>query len=112
MTLFRLMTQALTVQTIVTTAVDAYGNAIIGALGAPVAVSGFLEQKDTIEFVDARQTTVSKWTAYLPATAAIHPMDYINFGGQRFQVDGEPWHVYNPRTQAVSHIQCKLTVVT
>lgn len=112
MTLFRLMTQALTVQTMGPTTVDAYGNAVVGALGAPVAVSGFLEQKDTIEFVDARQTTVSKWTVYLPATTAIHPMDYINFNAQRFQVEGEPWHVYNPRTQAVSHIQCKLTVVT
>lgn len=112
MSLLRLMTQPLTVQAVGASTLDDYGNAVPGPLGAAVAEFGFLEQKDSIEFVDARQTTVSHWTAFLLATSAVTPMAYINFNAQKFQVNGEPWHVYNPRTQSVSHIECKLTVVT
>ena len=112
MTLYRLMSQALTVQTVGATTTDDYGSAIPGPVGVPVAVTGYLEQKTTTEYLDARQTTVTHWEAYLPAGTSIHPMDYIAFGAQRFQVDGEPWQVYNPRTSDISHIQCKLTVVT
>lgn len=112
MSILHLLTQALTIQSVGPTMTDAYGNAVPGALGPPVAVNGYLEQASTTEFLNARQTTITQWQAYLPANAAIHPMDYINFGGQRFQVDGEPWQVYNPRTATVSHVQCKLVVVS
>lgn len=112
MSINHLLTQSLTVQTVDGSTLDAYGNAVPGAVGAPVAVLGYLEQSSTTEFLNARQTTVTTWQAYLPADTAIHPMDYITYNAQRFQVDGEPWLVFNPRTSAVSHIQCKLTVVS
>lgn len=112
MSLSRLMNQPLTVQTMGGAGVDAYGSALPAAQGAPVAVVGYLEQTSTTEFLNGRQTTVTTWQAYLPAGTAIHPMDYIDNGGQRFQVDGEPWSVYNPRTQAFSHIQVKLIEVS
>jgi hypothetical protein len=111
-TLRRLMTQALTIQTVGVTSTDAYGNVTAGPVGVPVAALGFLEQKDTIEYQTDRETVVSKWTAFLPAETVIHPMDYLNFNAQKFQIDGEPHHVWNPRIGAVSHIECKLTVVT
>jgi len=112
MSLQRLMNQPLTVQTVGGTTTDEYGNTIPGAVGSPVSVSGFLEQKDTTEYVNGRETTVTRWTAMLPASTVIHPMDYINFESQKFQVDGEPDHKWNPRTRSVSHIECKLTVAT
>lgn len=112
MSLLRLMNQPLTVQTVGGTSTDEYGNEVTGAIGDPVPVSGFLEQKDTTEYINGRETTVTRWTAILPATADIHPMDYINFESQKFQVDGEPDHKWNPRVRAVSHIECKLTVAT
>lgn len=112
MSILHLLTQALSLQSVGPTTTDDYGNSVPGPLGAPVAVNGYLEQTSSVEFVNARQTTVTQWQAYLPAGTAIHPMDYIEFGGSRFQVDGEPWQVYNPRTSAVSHVQARLTEVS
>ena len=106
------MNQPLTVQKIGFSTPDAYGNSVPAPIGSPVAALGFLEQKDTIEYLLDRETSVSKWTAYLPAITDIGPLDYINFNSQRFQVSGEPHHVFNPRVGSVSHIECKLTVVT
>ena len=106
------MTQPLTVQKVGFSTTDVYGNSVAGALGSPVAALGFLEQKETIEYLLDRETTVSKWTAFFPASTDVGPLDYINFNSQQFQVSGEPHHVFNPRVGAVSHIECKLTVVT
>ena len=112
MTLYRLMSEALSLQTVGATTTDAYGNAVLGPLGSPVTVYGYLEQQTTVEYLDARQTSVTRWHAFLPAGTSVHPMDYITSDGQRFQVSGEPWQVYNPRTSAVSHIECTLVEVT
>ncbi len=111
MSLARLMSQPLTVQAMGSTTQDAYGDWIPGAVGAPVAVSGYLEQSSSVEFVLNRDTTVTTWKAYLPAATVITPLSLVNFQAQVFQVDGEPWDVWNPRTKAVDHIECKLIVV-
>ena len=112
MSINHLLKQALSLQSIGPTTTDDYGNSIPGTLGAPVTVYGYLEQQTTTEYLDARQTTVTRWHAFLPAGTAIHPMDYISNNGQRFQVSGEPWQVYNPRTSAVSHVECTLVEVS
>jgi hypothetical protein len=111
-TLYRLMSQPLTIQSVGAASTDPYGNAALGPVGSPVATMGFLEQKDTIEYQTDRETVVSKWTAFLPAGTVIHPMDFVNFNAQKFQVEGEPWHVWNPRAASMSHIECKLKVIT
>jgi len=100
------------VQAMGPTTQDVYGDWIPGAVGAPVAVSGYLEQSTTVEFVLNRDTTVTTWKAFLPASVAITPLSLVNFQAQVFQVDGAPWFVYNPRTKAVDHIECKLVVVS
>lgn len=112
MSINHLLRQALSLQSVGPTTTDDYGNSIPGALGTPVTVYGYLEQATTAEYLDARQTTVTDWQAYLPAGTSIHPMDFITYGGQKFQVSGEPWQVYNPRTSAISHVQCKLVAVS
>lgn len=112
MTIQKLMSQPLTVQAVGGTTLDAYGNSVPGPVGAPVAEFGFLEQKDTVEYLLNRDTVVSKWKAFLFPTSTVTELAYINFGGQQFQVDGAPWHVFNPRAKAVSHIECKLIVVS
>ena len=112
MSLSRLMSQPLTVQSVGPATQDVYGTWIPGPLGAQVAVSGYLEQTSTVEFLVNRDTTVTTWKAYLPAGTVITPQSYINLNAQVFQVDGAPWQVWNPRTKAVDHIECKLTVVT
>jgi hypothetical protein len=91
---------------------DVYGDWIPGAVGAPVAVNGYLEQSTTVEDVLNRDTTVTTWKAFLPASTVITPLSLVNFQAQVFQVDGAPWQVFNPRTKAIDHIECKLIVVT
>lgn len=112
MSIAALLTQPLQVQAVGGSGTDEYGNATPGAVGDPVTEFGFLEQKDTTEYLDGRQTVVSRWTMFLPANSTVTATGFIAYGEQRFQVDGEPWHVYNPRTRAVDHIEAKLTVVS
>jgi hypothetical protein len=107
----RLLNQALTIQTIGSTTLDEYNNQIPGGIGNAVPVKGFLEQRGTTEFINGRDTTVSQWWVMLPAGTVIGHLDYINFNSQKFQVDGEPHQVYNPRTRVVVQIECKLVVV-
>lgn len=109
MSIGRLLRQPLQVQTI-GTAQDEYGNSI----PAPIAVAnvlGYLEQKTSKETLLNRDTTVSTWVAYLPAGTVVSALDQILFQDQTFQVTGNPWMVFNPRTQAVDHIECELTVM-
>lgn len=110
MSLARLMCQPLTVQAMGPASQDIYGDWIPGALGAPVAVKGYIEQTSSVELTLNRDTTVTTWVAYLPSSTVITALSVINYGGQKFQVDGSPWQVFNPRTKATDHIECKLIV--
>lgn len=112
MSIARLMNQPLTVQKVGAPTQDAYGSWIPGDVGAPVATTGFLTQESSTEFLVNRDTTVTLWKAFLPGGTDVGHLDYINFNGQKFQVDGEPYHVWNPRTQSVAFIECKLVVVS
>ncbi|MFF1633970.1 hypothetical protein [Leifsonia sp. NPDC058248] len=111
-TIGHLLVQPLTVQTMSGTSADEYGNTVPAAAGAPLPVLGYLEQQTSVEFILDRETTVSKWVAYLPAGTVIGPLDHIGFQGQTFQVDGEPQFVWNPRVREVDHIEAALVVVT
>ena len=111
MSLPRLLNQPLTIQKRGGTVTNAYGDKELGSVGAPVAVKGYLAQNASTEYLDDRDMVVSRWTAFLPAGTDISHLDYINFQSQKFQVDGEPEFAYNPRTQTVSHVVCKLVVV-
>lgn len=110
MSILALMNQPLTVQTVAGTTTDVYGNSVPTPVGSPVAAVGYLEQRDTVEVVLNRDTTISKWTVAFPAATVIGAWDYVSSNNQKFQVDGEPWQVFNPRTKTISHIQCKLIV--
>jgi hypothetical protein len=107
-----LLNQPLTVQGVGGSATDEYGNEVLAPAGSAIPEVGYLEQRDSTEYLDGRQTVVSRWVAYLLPESSVVATSYITFGGQTFQVDGEPWHVFNPRTRAVDHIECKLTVVS
>jgi len=111
MTLARLMNQSLTVQKI-GGSTDVYGDQVTSATGSPVTVTGFLSQEASQEFLENRDTAVSDWFAFLPAGTDIGHLDYITYNSQRFQVNGEPWPVYNPRKKTVTHIECRLVVVS
>lgn len=111
MSLARLLTQPLTISTIVPAGVDTYGNEVTGAYGAPVAVRGYLAQSSSTEFTTDRDTVVGQWVAYLPASTSIGHLDRVSFDGQTFEVDGEPERVYNPRRKFIAYIEARLKVV-
>ena len=90
---------------------DVYNNEVVTP-GDPVPVRGLLQQASTVEFTTDRDTTVTQWTVFLPAGTVIGPQSQVDYGGQTFQVDGQPEQVWNPRTGTVSHIEAKLREVT
>lgn len=110
MSLNNLLRQPLTIQKI-GAGTDVYGNTIPTALTTPVAGVGYLEQTESVETLNDRDTVVSGFQAWLPAGTDINAFDRINFDSQSFEVDGEPWHAFNPRTGETSHIVAKLKVV-
>lgn len=110
MSLANMLNQALTIQKI-GAGTDEYGNTVPTALSAPVAGFGYLEQVESVETLNNRDTVVTSFQAWLPTGTDINAFDRINFSSQSFEVDGEPWVVYNPRTNVESHILAKLKVV-
>ncbi|MBC7594526.1 MAG: hypothetical protein H7288_11410 [Kineosporiaceae bacterium] len=121
MSLNQLLTQPLSVQTMGAPTLDAYGDEIPGALGAPFVALGFLEQMASVEFQADRDTTVSDWVAHIRVTrqsgatwipTVISHLDVITSNGQVFQVNGVPEHAFNPRLQSVSHLICKLVAIS
>ena len=106
-----MMSQPLTVQTVTASGVNEYGDEVRGVYGTPASVFGYLEQLSSVEVLNDRDTAISQWRAFLPAGTIIGHLDRVGFLSQIFQVNGEPHHVYNPRTRTVSHIECALTVV-
>lgn len=95
-------------QNVLTT--NAYGDEVRGP-GTPVATTGYLYQQTSTENLDDRDTIVSAWYCDLHAEDVIGPLDQVTFGSQTFYVDGAPQNLWNPRTQLVDHIECRLVVV-
>lgn len=114
MSVTELMTQPVIVQPMGSGTPDDYGNTPLVPVGTAVNELGYLDQKDTIEYLNDRDTVVTKWKAFLHPDSAVTALAVITFPGQSsvFQVDGDPYHVYNPRTRMVSHIEVTLTVTS
>ena len=110
MSLAKLLNQPLELHKNGHTTLDEYGNQIPGDVSV-ITIVGYLEQSQTTEFLNDRDTVVTSWQAFLPAGTSINAFDRIKFGSQTFEVDGAPWQVYNPRFGQVSHIQAQLKVV-
>ena len=111
MSLRQLLNQPISIQTIGAPTQDAYGNDKPGELGSPTETVGFIEQVTSAEDLLNRDTTKTTWQAFLPAGTVIGHLDIITFEGQTFQVDGEPWLVWHPGRQLVSHVVCKLVSI-
>lgn len=112
MSVTQLMTQPVVVQPMTPGVSDDYGNTPTTPLGNPVEEFGYLDQKDTIEYLNDRDTVVTKWKAFLHPDSVVTALAVLDFQGQTFQVDGDPYHVYNPRTRMVSHIEVTLTTTS
>lgn len=110
MSLNNLMRQPVTIQKITGT-LDEYGNTIPAALSAPVAALGYLEQSESTENMDDRDTVATGFKAWFPLGTDVTAYDRVNFGTQTFEVIGAPWTVFNPRTGVESHLEAALKVV-
>ena len=111
MTLARLLNQPLALHKNSGATKDEYGNTLATDYGSPTNVLGYLEQSQSVETLNDRDTIVSSWKAWLPADTDVTAFDRIGFNGRIFEVDGAPWQVFNPRVASVSHIECNLKVV-
>lgn len=110
MSLANLLRQPVTIQQF-TAGTDEYGNTVASTSTSTITTVGFLEQVDSVETLNDRDTVVSTFQAWLPVGTAVHAFDRLVFGSQTFEVDGEPWQVFNPRTGVSSHVVAKLKVV-
>jgi hypothetical protein len=106
------LTQPVLVQPMAPAAPDIYNNTPLAAHGDPVREFGYLDQKDTVAYLDDRQMVVSTFKALLRADSVVTALATLSFDGRKFLVDGEPYRAYNPRTRVVSHIECALKVVS
>lgn len=110
MSLNNLMRQPVTIHKF-SGSLDEYGNTVPNAISTTVNALGYLEQVDSVETLDGRDTVVSSFQAWFPTGTSLDAFDRLTFGTQSFEVDGEPWQVFNPRTGVQSHIIAKLKVV-
>ena len=112
MSLHSLLNQPLSIQTMqASTTADAYGNKGVATFGTPTNAVGFIEQVTSTEDLLNRDTTKTYWKCFLPAGTVVGHLDRIIFGSQTFEVDGEPWIVWNPGKREVSHVVCNLVTI-
>jgi hypothetical protein len=83
---------------------DAYGNDI--PTKVDVNVLGELQQRSR----DEAEGTVSQtnWILFLPANTPIDTNDVVLVGGESFEVIGDPWQAFNPRTGEFEHVEVSL----
>ena len=112
MSLARLLNQPLSLSKMGGSTKDAYGNAAPAVVGTPAQIVGYIEQKKSDEYLTDRDVAVTEYHLYVPSGTNVNQFDRVTYGGVTYEIDGAPWQVYNPRTQAVSHLQASLKVVT
>lgn len=68
---------------------------------------GELQQTETGEALEgaAQHTT---WLLFLPPDAELAGADAVVVDGDRYQLDGDPWIVHNPRLGRADHLEVKL----
>jgi len=111
MSLAKLLNQPLELHKNSSSTLDEYGNSVRADAGSAINIVGYLEQTQSLEMLNDQDRTMTSWIAYFPADTNVNAFDRIKWGAQTFEIDGEPWSVYNPRVGSVSHIQANLKVV-
>lgn len=105
MSLAGLLNQACTITTRTDAGtVDRYGNPELTT--ATTATVCYAEQKSRSEDTANTDQQSQEWLVLLPAGTTVDGNDLITVGSLALEVIGPPWEARNPRTQAVSHIEC------
>lgn len=107
MSLSALLNRPMTlVQRSATGSTDEFGNDV--PTETLVDVVGELQQTRGDEPGDQGELADTRWLLILPAEADASTGDAVICDGQRYEFVGDPWQARNPRTQAVSHLECRL----
>jgi hypothetical protein len=64
-----------------------------------------LQQQRRDERSDNGEVSYDTWNIFLLAGEEIETGDSVEVGGEVFELIGDPWPVYNPRTGEISHIE-------
>src|SRR5688572_31212954 len=110
MSIARLLTQTVQIEHYDESGVDDH-NDPVPAYGDPVDVDAYVEQRQADEENVSRETAVSGWKLFLPASASVAHRDRVVYGDYTFEVNGTPHEVWNPRTEEVHHIEADLVLI-
>ena len=83
---------------------DIYGSDI--PQKGEVTTKGELQQRSREETDAAISRT--NWVLFLPAETAIDTNDVVIVDGEEFEVIGDPWPAFNPRTGQFEHVEVSL----
>ena len=67
---------------------------------------GELQQRSREEEEAAISRT--NWVLFLPGDTPSTPMMSSLIDGEAFEVIGDPWHAFNPRTGEIEHVETSL----
>lgn len=110
MPLADLLNQSCTITTRTTAGTtDRYGNP--DETTATVTTVCYAEQRNRGEDTSNANQQSQDWLVLLPAGTSVDGTDRITIGTLVLEVIGPPWSARNPRTQAVSHVECSARMV-
>lgn len=75
-------------------------------------VKGWVSQGDRVEDVDSREAQSRSFTVFLPADTDVTGLDRLVWEGLTLEVVGPPNWAWNPRMNAVHHIELTAREVT
>jgi hypothetical protein len=67
---------------------------------------GELQQRSREEEESAISRT--NWVLFLPGDTPIDTNDVVKIDNEEFEVIGDPWHAFNPRTGQIEHVEVSL----
>jgi len=89
---------------------DDYGNELAGE--TVVSTVCELQQDAATEIGTHEDLSRTRWRCFMPVGTDIDGSDRVVIEAERYEVDGEPWSVRNPRTQQMSHVEVRLVRVS
>ena len=83
---------------------DVYGTDIPAVV--EIQVLGELQQRSRDEAEGAISQT--NWMLFLPPNTPIDTNDVVKVDGESYEVVGDPWQAFNPRTGQYEHVEVSL----
>lgn len=105
MSLTALLNQPVTLHQRSPGAEDEHGNP--ADVEATVATVGFISQQAASE-LGPEGVQQESYRLFLPAGTPVTGWDAATVDGTRFEIDGPPWPVFNPRTKTVHHVEATI----